>query len=283
MPHGAQSESERQTRRKRVNPLLKASGWEVVPFEASCPTVRYTHHAVTEYPTANGPADYALFSEGQPLGVVEAKRLSLGPQNVLTQSERYSKGVTDSPFNFDGYRAVLYSTNGEVLWFHDIRHALNRSRRIAGFHMPAALTELLGRDVEKACGWFGENPNNHSRLRPYQIEANAAIEKAIADRKRQMLVAMATGTGKTFTMVNQTYRLSIMSASLQKSSVMGFLLWRHGQFEGFHLLPGAAPPSTIEEGGPSGFTRQAPDRQTGDLGRRLLSQPDFQELHRRGG
>src|SRR5262249_51974378 len=42
---------------------------------------------------------------------------------------------------------------------------------------------------------------------PYQRDANAAVEKAIADRKRQMLVAMATGTGKTFTTVNQVYRL----------------------------------------------------------------------------
>src|SRR5207253_2786674 len=42
---------------------------------------------------------------------------------------------------------------------------------------------------------------------PYQIDANAAVEKAIAERKRQMLVAMATGTGKTFTTVNQVYRL----------------------------------------------------------------------------
>jgi type I restriction enzyme R subunit len=44
-------------------------------------------------------------------------------------------------------------------------------------------------------------------LRPYQREANEAIECAIGDRKRRMLVAMATGTGKTFVMVNQVYRL----------------------------------------------------------------------------
>jgi type I restriction enzyme, R subunit len=50
-------------------------------------------------------------------------------------------------------------------------------------------------------------PNDHAMLRPYQREANAAVEKGIADRKRHMLVAMATGTGKTFTMVNQVYRL----------------------------------------------------------------------------
>src|SRR5262249_2126583 len=47
----------------------------------------------------------------------------------------------------------------------------------------------------------------HHRLRPYQREANAAVEQAIAARKRNMLLAMATGTGKTFTLVNQAYRL----------------------------------------------------------------------------
>jgi type I site-specific restriction endonuclease len=42
---------------------------------------------------------------------------------------------------------------------------------------------------------------------PFQVEANTAIEQAVTDRKRQMLVAMATGTGKTFTLVNEIYRL----------------------------------------------------------------------------
>src|SRR5437764_1001663 len=48
---------------------------------------------------------------------------------------------------------------------------------------------------------------NSPRLRPYQKQANAEVEQAIADRKREMLQAMATGTGKTFTTVNQVYRL----------------------------------------------------------------------------
>src|SRR6202011_3193802 len=50
-------------------------------------------------------------------------------------------------------------------------------------------------------------PNNNARLRPYQREANEAIEKALSERKRAMLVAMATGTGKTLTLVNEIYRL----------------------------------------------------------------------------
>lgn len=75
----------------------------------------YDWNAVTEWPTANGPADDVLFVQGQPLGVVEAKRLSLGPRNALAQAERYSKGLTESPFHFGDYRApFLYSTNSEV-------------------------------------------------------------------------------------------------------------------------------------------------------------------------
>ena len=66
---------------------------------------------------------------------------------------------------------------------------------------------MIERDFESSCDWLRQNPNDHPRLRPYQIEANAAIEKAIEDRKRLMLVAMATGTGKTFTLVNEVYRL----------------------------------------------------------------------------
>ena len=55
---------------------------------------------------------------------------------------------------------------------------------------------MLSRDAESDADWFANNPNRHPRLRPYQIDANTAIEEAIAKHKRQMLVAMATGTGR---------------------------------------------------------------------------------------
>ncbi|HEU4387983.1 MAG TPA: DEAD/DEAH box helicase family protein, partial [Blastocatellia bacterium] len=201
-------ESERQTRRLRIDPRLSEAGWDVVPLDERRSLSSYNNSAIEEYPTDNGPADYALCSDAVLLGIVEAKRLTLGPQNVLTQAERYSRGVTNNPLFFDGFRVpFLYSTNGEVIWFHDVRHALNRSRTIARFHTPAALREMFDRDFEESCRWLEEHANNHPRLRPYQIEANEKVEQAISDRKRSMLVAMATGTGKTFTMVNQVYRL----------------------------------------------------------------------------
>jgi len=190
-------------RKKRIDPVLDGLGWLRLAALAPRGPCR-----IEEYETSNGPADYALGVDGNVLGIVEAKKLTLGPQNVLTQAERYSKGAVENPLNFGGFRVpFIYSTNGEVLWFRDARHPLNRSRKIATYHTPAALTEMMARDLNAAIQKLHDFPNDNPRLRPYQIAANAAVEKAIADRKHEMLVAMATGTGKTFTLTNQVYRL----------------------------------------------------------------------------
>jgi type I restriction enzyme R subunit len=67
-----------------------------------------------EEETDNGPADYALWLDNKVVGLIEAKKLTVGPQNVLTQAERYARGLRNSSYNFDGLRApFLYSTNGE--------------------------------------------------------------------------------------------------------------------------------------------------------------------------
>jgi type I site-specific restriction endonuclease len=100
------------------------------------------------------------------------------PAKCLTQAERYSKGATSNPLNFRGYRVpFLYSTNGEVVWHHDIRHPLSRSRRISHFHTPAALAERLQQDFAQACERVRSMPNKHPMLRPYQFEANAGVEQ----------------------------------------------------------------------------------------------------------
>jgi type I restriction enzyme R subunit len=201
-------ESEKQTRKRRIDPQLRDRGWTVAPYDPARPLSWYPNCAIEEFPTANGPADYALCVDGAILGVIEAKKVTLGPQNVLTQAQRYSRGLVNSPMNFDGHRApFLYSTNGGVIWFQDARHQLNRSRKVVQFHTPDALREMFARCFETDCNWLAQSPNDHLRLRPYQKEANLEIEKAVAMRKREMLVAMATGTGKTFTLVNQVYRL----------------------------------------------------------------------------
>ena len=210
MPPASAENSEWLTRKKLIDPQLIAWGWKIISWTKAqnTPLAALSGCAIEEFPTEAGPADYALCLDGAIVGVIEAKKLTLGPQGVLPQAERYSKGVKDSPFNFRGYRVpFLYAANGEVIWFHDVREPLAASRRIARFHTPDALRESLGRDFAKACEWFTNTPIDQQKLRPYQRAANAATEKAIAEQKRQMLIAMATGTGKTFTLVNQCYRL----------------------------------------------------------------------------
>lgn len=208
MANHSHNEPEWLTRKTRIDGKLRALGWQIAPHTPGFQPTNADRQAVTEYPTDNGPVDYALFVGGRILGIVEAKKLSLGPQNVLTQAQRYSEGATGNPLRFGEYRVpFLYSTNGEVIWFHDVRHPLERARRVADYPTPAALEERLARDFEANIEKLLATANAHPRLRPYQIEANGGVEKAIAERKRQMLVAMAAGCGKTFTTVNQAYRL----------------------------------------------------------------------------
>lgn len=199
--------SEWLARQQLIDPELEAAGWTVRRAGNSTQIPR-GNVALTEYPTANGPADYALCSGGRVLAIVEAKKVTLGAQGPLTQAERYAAGITQKDFQFGCYGVPFaYSTNGEGIWFRDLRNKQNLSRTVAGFHTPAAFRELLSYDFHHDAAWFSDNPIDHPRIRDYQTRANEGIEKAIQDRKRAMLVAMATGTGKTFTLVHQIYRL----------------------------------------------------------------------------
>ncbi len=79
MPH----ESEKQTRKKRIDQHLKDVGWSILQYAEGLDHQSLTRHAVEEYQTSNGPADHALFVRGKLLGIVEAKKLEVGAANVL--------------------------------------------------------------------------------------------------------------------------------------------------------------------------------------------------------
>lgn len=204
------NELEWQTRRDRINKKLKAlsPAWSIIKYYGDLDITTLNHHAVEEYPTANGPADYALFVKGKLLGIIEAKKVKVGPQNVLEQAKRYSKGAFGGPGNWGGYRVpFLYATNGEIIWFIDIRNEKNISRKITNFHTSYALEEFFNDNKSDGYEWLKDNPIEIERLRYFQKEAIAATEAAIIRGKRAMLLAMATGTGKTFTTVAQIYHL----------------------------------------------------------------------------
>lgn len=200
-------ESERETRFRRIDPRLQRAGWELQNFRSTGEAQLARAAVIREYPTASGPADYALCDGGHVRGVVEAKKLTVGTQEVMEQAKRYSRGIDQQPPYQDQYRVpFLYSTNGEIIHFLDTRGPLNLSRQVAAFHTPGALAELLSRDYDAELARLAEVPFSPI-LRPYQIEANQAVDQALRERRRKMLLPMATGTGKTLVTVSEVYRL----------------------------------------------------------------------------
>jgi type I restriction enzyme R subunit len=201
-------ESEKITRKKRIDQQLKAAGWLIIPYSEGMDLSALTNHAIEELQTNNGPADYALVVNGKLLGVVEAKKLEVGAQNVLEQAKRYSKGANKTIGAWNQYHVpFLYSSNGELIYYLDARDNKNLSRQIYSFHTPEAMETLFNAKRETALQWLKEKPINTPGLRPYQKDAIQAYENNLEEGKRLMLLAMATGTGKTFTTVNLVYRM----------------------------------------------------------------------------
>ena len=190
--------------RDLIDEQLKKLGWEILPEDSNAPDSG--NYAIEELQTESGPMDYALYIDGVLVGDIEAKSEGSGVSSVLQQDERYSKSFSGGKFDFDGYHIpFLYSSNGHVIWFRDVRSKNNIPREISKFHTPQALTEFLSRDIESAYKWLQDNTMDSKRA--YQREAVESIEGAIFANKRKMLVSMATGTGKTRVAAQQIYRL----------------------------------------------------------------------------
>ena len=82
------TEAEWLTRKSRIDTKLVRDGWRLVQFSSALDLQALDKAAVEELPTANAPGDYALFVRGQLLGIVEAKKVSVNPQNVLEHAKR---------------------------------------------------------------------------------------------------------------------------------------------------------------------------------------------------
>lgn len=216
-----------KTTRKLIDEQLIQVGWEA-------DTVNLRHSkgtrpqkgknlAIAEWPTKNGPADYALFCGLTLVGVVEAKKKGKDVKSDLTQAERYSKGVSKSEeFELLGewgdYSVpFLYATNGRPyieqlkeksgIWFLDARLPTNLPRPLVAWPSPEGLLALSKKDESIAIRKLREESRDYLPLRDYQKKAVAAVEETIAEGQREILVAMATGTGKTRTCIGLAYRL----------------------------------------------------------------------------
>ena len=164
--------------------------------------------AVREFPTSTGPVDYALFIEGVPVGIIEAKKTDEG-ENITAvegQSSRYAnstfkwiKGICRIRFAYEATDKLTRFTD-----YNDIKY---RSRTVFSFHRPETLNALLKQadTVRNNMKHFPEfDPTG---FRKCQITAIENLDKSFADNRPKALVQMATGAGKTFTAITAAYRL----------------------------------------------------------------------------
>jgi type I restriction enzyme R subunit len=205
------SELEWKTRKTRIDARLTNSNppWRLMRYREELDPATLDGVAIEEFPTENGPADYALFVGGKLLGIIEAKKVGTSPQNVLEQARRYARGASPGSGHWRDIRVpFLYATNGEVVWHVDERVSDALSSPVAHLPSPAELAWRFSLDLPAAVARLRSTPAKIiTRLRDYQLRSIDAVESRLAVSQREMLVAMATGTGKTFLTVAQIYRL----------------------------------------------------------------------------
>lgn len=215
--------------RKIIDDQLRDAGWETdtqtFTYKAGVRPQKGKNLAIAEWPTKTGPADYVLFIGMTPVAAVEAKRKRKDVSAALKQAQRYSKGYevkgeealpADAPWD-NHVLPFLLASNGRPflkqlrtksgIWFRDARVATNLSRPLVQWPSPEGLKELLTQDISAADSSLAKDSSDYLDLRYYQHDAIRSIEQAIADGRRNILTAMATGTGKTRTCIGLMYRL----------------------------------------------------------------------------
>ncbi len=195
-----------QIARDHIDDQLNACGWIIQDLK------RINLHAgigvaVKEYLTDVGPADYVLFVEGKPCGVVEAKREEEGHKlNVHEdQSEGYAtaklKHLKNEPLPF------VYLTTGEITRFTNFTDPKPRARELFSFHRPETLREWLKSEKSLRSRLHDLPVLQPDGLRECQINAINQLEVSFKENRPRALIQMATGAGKTFTAITAIYRL----------------------------------------------------------------------------
>ncbi|MBB3236138.1 type I restriction-modification system endonuclease [Phyllobacterium endophyticum] len=215
--------------RALIDQQLRDRDWEAdtkeLRFGKGIRPAKGRNMAIAEWPTTSGPADYALFVGTMLVGVVEAKRRRKNVSAAIDQAERYSFGIKDSAdFDaaggpWDEHRVpFVFAANGRSylkqiktesgIWFRDTRRSANHRRVLGDWPTPDGLAGQLEVDQDAATAALKDKPFDFDfPLRPYQEGAIRAVENALSAEQRSMLVAMATGTGKTKLAIALLYRL----------------------------------------------------------------------------
>ncbi|MCK9394106.1 MAG: type I restriction-modification system endonuclease [Methylobacter sp.] len=222
-----------------IDQQLISAGWEAdteqLTHQKGARPEKGKNKAIAEWPTqGKQAADYVLFAGLTPIAVVEAKRENTNVAGKIPQAERYSRGFKSSStmqpaWQLEG-RTIAWSDNQEShyqipfvyscnarpyvkqlaeqsgTWFRDVREIANLARPLHDFHSPEGLLDILKRSRQTAQQLLKSEGFAYLKLRDYQQKAIQAVELALANNQSNCLLAMATGTGKTRTIIGLMYR-----------------------------------------------------------------------------
>ncbi|MGB0562798.1 MAG: type I restriction-modification system endonuclease [Spirulinaceae cyanobacterium] len=216
--------------RQLIDAQLQEMGWEAdtatLAYQQGARPEVGKNRAIAEWPVKRGTADYVLFLGLNPVGVVEAKRRRKNiSERGLDQSDRYSRNyrIKDNEQllgPWEDYKVpFIFATNGRPyleqlkiesgIWFRDVRRPTNLSKPLQAWPSPDDLRQRLAQDVDAAHAQLEQDDFSTYglKLRDYQQTAIRSVEAALAQDQNRILLAMATGTGKTKTAIALIYRL----------------------------------------------------------------------------
>jgi type I restriction enzyme R subunit len=194
-----------QQARENIDKQLIQSGWLVQDFKELNPSASLGV-AVREYPTESGSADYILFVDRKPIGVIEAKREGITLSAVHDQTTRYAADKLKFIFKKEEL-PFQYESTGTETYFTDARDPVPRQREIFNFHKPETLYEWIKQESSLRARLRMFPPLNTDGLRACQSIAIKNLEESFADNRSRALIQMATGAGKTYTAITSVYRL----------------------------------------------------------------------------
>lgn len=207
MPQSSINQNPEQIARDQIDVKLAEAGWQVqdkakINFNAG------QGIAVREYPTDIGPADYVLFVDRRPVGVIEAKPEDWGHRITVVEEQADGYAAANLKFfkNLDPLPFVFQST-GVITRFTDRRDPHPRSREVFTFPRPETLADWLSKTQSLRARLQNLPPLAPSGFRDCQITAIKNLEDSFKADRPRALVQMATGSGKTFTAISSVYRL----------------------------------------------------------------------------
>lgn len=234
---GRRFKSEAETR-YLIDEQLRKVGWEAdtekLRYSKGTRPAKGHNIAIAEWPTDStvgnkGYVDYALFVGTQLVATVEAKAIHKDIPSVIDyQCKDYSRNIraADAKYQIGSWGKFkvpfTFATNGRPyleqydtksgVWFLDLRQPDNVPKAMKGWMSPTGMMEQLEKDIQakdqalKAMPYDLLRDKDGLNLREYQLKAIQAAENAILNGQQSILLAMATGTGKTRTILGMIYR-----------------------------------------------------------------------------